>query len=77
MNQQLRFFNPDNPPQAFSKAESNAKVNEIKADMAKDTQDRWQSGHEIKHALLSVQFRKHHGLPLTSSDDMVYRQEDQ
>lgn len=30
---QLQFFNPDNPPQAWSKAEGNARLEGIKAQL--------------------------------------------
>lgn len=37
---QLRFFDPDNPPQAWSKAEGNAKLETIKSQMRQAQMDR-------------------------------------
>lgn len=38
--QQLQFFNPDNPPQAWTKEEGNAKLQSIKDQLAANQLER-------------------------------------
>jgi hypothetical protein len=46
---QLRFFDPDNPPQAWSKAEGNAKLEGIKAQLKQTQMDRIKAHNVNKH----------------------------
>ena len=40
MNKQLRFFNPDNPPQSWSKEEGDAALEPLKAQLKQVQMDR-------------------------------------
>lgn len=46
---QLRFFNPDNPPQSWSKEEGNAKLETLKAQMKQIQMDRIAAHNVKKH----------------------------
>lgn len=47
---QLRFFNPDNPPLAFSKEEGNAKLDQLKQQMRQAQLDRANAHNVKKHS---------------------------
>lgn len=49
MNQQLRFFNPDNPPQAWSKEEGDAALEPLKAQLKQVQMDRIKAHNLRKH----------------------------
>ena len=49
MNQQLQFFNPDNPPQSWTKEEGDARLQVIKDQLKQVQMDRIKAHNLRKH----------------------------